>query len=67
MGYSWATTPELPDDLAEELGLSIEFDDQGSAEAWLTASYQELVEAGAHEVTLFETDRLVYGPMSLSE
>ena len=43
------------------------FPTQADAEAWLAASYVELAEAGIAEVTLLEADRVVYGPMSLSE
>jgi hypothetical protein len=67
VGYYWATTPELGSAVAEQVGLSVEFDDQGAAEAWLTQAYPGLVDAGAHEVCLYEADRLVYGPMSLAE
>ena len=65
MGYYWAATPEPADDDAVALGLDAEFDDQGTAEAWLSASYVELAGAGVHQVSLYESDRLVYGPMSL--
>jgi hypothetical protein len=65
MGYYWAATPEPTEELCMELGLDAEFDDQGRAEAWLSASYTELSAAGVHEVSLYESDRLVYGPMSL--
>lgn len=65
MGYYWAATPQPSDEAAVALGLEVEFDDQAQAEAWLTASYEELAEAGVHEVSLYESDRLVYGPMSL--
>jgi hypothetical protein len=41
------------------------FPSQADAEAWLTLSYPDLVDAGASEVSLYEGDRLVYGPMSL--
>jgi hypothetical protein len=67
VGYYWAATPALSDEVAEQVGLVTEFADQGSAEAWLTQTYAELAEAGAHEVCLYEGDRLVYGPMSLTE
>jgi len=67
VGYYWATTPELETETAEQVGLLVEFDDQGTAEAWLSDAYSELTEAGAHDVCLYEGDRLVYGPMSLSE
>lgn len=65
MGYYWAATPELPDDVAGDVGLDEEFEDQAQAEAWLTANYEDLAAAGAHEVSLYDADRLVYGPMSL--
>ncbi|WP_420175783.1 hypothetical protein [Luteococcus sp. OSA5] len=46
-------------------GIGRHFDDQATAEAWLTANYEELVDLGVAGVSLFEEDRLVYGPMSL--
>lgn len=67
MAYYWAATPEPTEDLATELGLDTEFDDQGLAEAWLSASYAELAEAGLDEVSLYEAGRLVYGPMGLAD
>ena len=39
--------------------------DQAAAEAWLTAGYLDLLDAGVTAVSLYEEDRLVYGPMSL--
>ncbi len=65
MGYYWAATPEPPEDVAEATGLLVEFDEQADAESWLTASYENLTEVGIHAVSLYEGDRLVYGPMSL--
>ncbi|MFZ0529096.1 MAG: hypothetical protein WAL91_00995 [Propionicimonas sp.] len=65
MGYYWAATPEPGEAEAEALGLAVEFDGQAEAESWLTASYLELAEAGVHAISLYESDRLVYGPMSL--
>lgn len=69
MSYLW--TAELApgadasaDDLAGA-GVGKKFDDQAAAEAWLTAYYEDLVDLGVSEVSLFEEDRLVYGPMSL--
>lgn len=46
---------------------SQEFPTRADAEAWLTESYEELIEDGASAVTLFEEGSLVYGPMSLFE
>lgn len=58
----------LPDPGATELGIEIlqVFDDQAEAEAWLTANYEELQDEGVSTVTLYEGDRVVYGPMSLT-
>ncbi len=67
MGYYWAAMPEPTDEAAADLGLAVEFDDQAEAEAWLSASYEALAEGGVHTVSLYESDRLVYGPMSLAD
>ena len=42
-----------------------EFWSQSDAESWVGETWQELADAGVDAVTLFEGDRLVYGPMSL--
>ncbi len=42
------------------------FPSQGDAESWIGETYGELTELGVAQVTLFELDREVYGPMSLS-
>jgi hypothetical protein len=41
------------------------FASQGEAETWLGEFYPELMSAGVRAVSLYEEDRLVYGPMSL--
>jgi hypothetical protein len=41
------------------------FNSQGEAETWLGEFYPELRSAGVRSVSLYEEDRLVYGPMSL--
>ena len=41
------------------------FPAQGDAESWIGESWQELLSSGVDQVSLFEDDRLVYGPMSL--
>ena len=45
--------------------LSGEYPNQGEAESWLGESYLELLESGIRAVSLYQGDRLVYGPMSL--
>lgn len=42
------------------------FPNQGDAESWIGETYGELADLGVAQVTLFELDREVYGPMSLS-
>jgi hypothetical protein len=40
---------------------------QSDAESWLGEQWRELAEAGVAQVTLFDADTQVYGPMSLGE
>jgi hypothetical protein len=49
----------------EEYG-SQRFASQADAESWVGEIWAELAAAGVDAVTLFEHDREVYGPMSLS-
>lgn len=46
-------------------GLNQRFDDQASAEEWLGLFHAELLQHGVAEVSLYEEDRLIFGPMSL--
>ncbi len=41
------------------------FPNQSDAESWVGETWRELLEAGVAQVTLFEGDRKVYGPMGL--
>lgn len=41
------------------------FPSQSDAESWIGEVWRDLVEDGVHQVTLFEGDRQVYGPMGL--
>jgi hypothetical protein len=41
------------------------FQTQGEAETWLGEFYPSLLRAGVRAISLYEADRLVYGPMSL--
>jgi hypothetical protein len=41
------------------------FPSQSDAESWVGEAWQDLLEDGVDQVTLFEADREVYGPMSL--
>jgi len=62
MAWYWRADGAAADD---DLGLSDPFESQAAAEAWLAGSYADLSELGVRSVTLYEEDRLVYGPMSL--
>lgn len=46
-------------------GLLPRFEEQVQAEEWLSLFFGDLQEGGVGDVSLFEEDRLVYGPMSL--
>jgi hypothetical protein len=52
---------EASEDLAGQRFVS-----QADAESWVGETWAELAEEGVAGVTLFEGDRAVYGPMSLS-
>jgi hypothetical protein len=52
---------EASEDLAGQRFVS-----QADAESWVGEVWAELSAAGVDAVTLFEHDRVVYGPMSLS-
>jgi hypothetical protein len=41
------------------------FDDQPTAEEWLSEHWRELADGGVDEVTLLCDGEIVYGPMSL--
>lgn len=62
MTYRWQAEPTT-----DAAGLDQLFDDQAAAEAWLSDNYLELSEDGVQAVSLFEQDRLVYGPMPLGQ
>jgi hypothetical protein len=52
------SNPDLP-------SINRTFQTQGEAETWLGEFYPSLVAGGVRAVSLYEADRLVYGPMSL--
>lgn len=61
MSWRWVATPATDRVLVPDRT----FPTQGEAETWLGEFFPELVAAGARTVSLYEADRLVYGPMSL--
>ena len=50
----------VPDELAGQ-----RFASQADAESWVGEIWAELADHGVDQVTLFELERQVYGPMSL--
>ena len=69
MAWTWvaelsAGAEASQDDLVGA-GVGRAFESQSEAEAWLAETYEDLADLGVAEVSLFEEDRLVYGPMSL--
>ncbi|MFT4216579.1 MAG: hypothetical protein QM619_05250 [Micropruina sp.] len=64
---SWFWRPEPARDADEHVTLSVgeAFGSQSEAEAWLGLNFTDLADAGVRAVSLYEEDRLVYGPMSL--
>ena len=60
---TWRWVPDRnPDDRSV---INTTFPTQGEAETWLGEFYPDLVDAGVRAVSLYEADRLIYGPMSL--
>lgn len=67
MSYRWEpVTGSFSRRALEDAQLLHEFDTAEAAEEWLGLFYDELLEQGVGEVSLFEEDRLVYGPMGLT-
>ncbi|AQP44011.1 hypothetical protein [Tessaracoccus flavus] len=66
MSYRWEpVSGAYSADELEAAGLKKSFEDQTAAEEWLALFFGELLTHGVAEVSLYEEDRLVYGPMSL--
>ncbi len=42
------------------------FTNKSDAESWLGEAWRGLLDAGVHQVTLLEDDRVEYGPMGLN-
>jgi hypothetical protein len=58
--WHWSADSDPGDGLLDRA-----FPSQGEAETWLGEFYPELRERGVRTVSLYEADRLVYGPMGL--
>ena len=63
----WWRLEDASGEAVEVAGLDDQrFSTQGDAESWVGETWPDLAEHGVAAVTLFEHDRRVYGPMSLS-
>lgn len=64
-GWHWKLYDEAGTEV-EPSGGRQEFPTRADAESWVGEFWQDLADDGVASVTLFEADREVYGPMSLS-
>ncbi len=64
MGWTWQYEDDSGDDL--DVPDAEEFESRSDAESWLGEHFGDLAEQGVAAVTLYEGERKVYGPMSLS-
>jgi len=64
---SWTWRLEQPDGTAMSNPASPSHANQSDAESWLGEYWRDLADAEVAQVTLFEGDRKVYGPMPLAE
>jgi len=63
----WTWRLEAADGTELTAPASPEHANQSDAESWLGEQWRELADAEVAQVTLFEDDSAVYGPMPLSE
>ena len=64
--WSWALTREDGTSVEVPAGLAGQrFPTQSEAESWVGEVWSDLADLGVDAVTLYDGDRLVYGPMSL--
>ncbi len=70
MSWTWRLESADGTTLSEASGAAVPAvppsSSQSDAESWLGENWRELAEAGVAQVTLFDAERQVYGPMPLS-
>ena len=67
MPMTWTWQLESADGAAVSEPPSPAHPNQSDAESWLGEQWRELADAGVARATLYDGDRLVYGPMPLAE
>jgi hypothetical protein len=67
MAWTWRYEKADGTDVAAlpDVAQSGGFPSQADAESWIGETWPALLEGGVDQVTLFEDEREVYGPMSL--
>jgi len=60
MAWTWQYAPS-----GSAADPSPSFPSQADAESWIGETWQDLLEAGVEQVSLYEDEREVYGGMSL--
>ncbi|HLR85091.1 MAG TPA: hypothetical protein VK059_09070 [Nocardioidaceae bacterium] len=65
MAWTWRLQDAAGETVSTPLGSDSGFPSRSEAESWIGEAWQELLDAGVEQVTLFDADREVYGPMSL--
>jgi hypothetical protein len=64
--WHWVLLDADGTDVTERvIGAAPRFTAQGDAETWVGEAWRDLADTGVDAVSLYEADRLVYGPMSL--
>jgi hypothetical protein len=63
--WHWRLEDSEGAEVTQGVEASPRFPSQSDAESWVGEVWRDLVEDGVDQVTLFEGDRQVYGPMSL--
>ncbi len=63
--WHWRLEDASGEEVVSEVGGGHAFPSQSDAESWVGEIWRELLEEGVEQVTLFEGDRKVYGPMGL--
>lgn len=65
MTWTWRFEDANGNQVEAEVLPRAEFPSQSDAESWIGESWRDLLANGVDQVTLFDGDRVVYGPMSL--
>jgi len=63
--WRWRLLNAAGEEVTSAVAGQSSFPSQSDAESWVGEVWRDLAEEGVDAVTLFEGDRMVYGPMSL--